>query len=175
MKTGKKIVIFSSIIATLLAAANYYFAYMVASPDDVVKKFMNALDKNDYKTFAECLDSKFQTEFNLLGNVAGDLITNVTGFSFDFNTIMDLSSMYYNSVDTKENKWEATNFNVTSITGEKLNAFVETFGTKIPSIGNALGDEATVEFEVNKECGTDPIGVETADGKIKYTIKVKKI
>lgn len=173
---AKKWAIFASIIALLLAGANYYFAYMVESPDEVVEKALIARDKSDVKTLVSCLDPTFQEQFNVAFDLTGGVLNGLMGTSIDWGTLFDASSAFSDYLETPTEKCNATNFKVTSIKGEKLQAFTETFGTKIKSIGNALGTEAVVEFDVDnkEECHMSNDTNAGAGAKLRYSIIVRK-
>lgn len=175
VKTAKKVAIFAAIIAFLIAAANYYFAYMVESPDDVVVKFMEARDSGDTKSLVSCLDPKFQKQFDIGFGLAGGLINSLTGVSLPWGDLFDLSSSFSEELGTAPSeKCHASNFEVTSITGEKLTAFTEKFGTKIKSIGNFLGSKATVEFDVDNVKGCNLTADSASGKKARYSITVRK-
>ena len=173
-KVGKRIAIFSIIVALLLAGFNYYFTYMVESPDKVVQKAMAAKEKNDIKTLVSCFDPNFQKQFDIAFKFTGGLLNSLTGVNLDWSTLFDASSAFSDYLEMPVDKCNPTNYKTVSIAGEKLSAFVDTFGTKIESIGNALGSEAVVEFDVdNKEACrlTDDVG---NGSKLRYSIVVKK-
>lgn len=170
-----KIGIASSLMALIIALANYYFTYMVSTPDGVVKTFMEATDKMDYNTMVSCFDPSTQKMVSIGGNLTMGFISSVTGFPIDYDTATTISSYFGDSMTTDEQKCHATNFKVEKIEGEKLKAFVEQFGTKVKSIGNILGSRATVSFEVDNksQCLSDNNTEVSSEAKrIKYEIEV---
>ena len=174
VKVARRVAIFSVIIALALGILNYYFTYMVESPDKVVQKAMAAKEKNDIKTLVSCFDPQFQQKFNIAFKMTGGVLNSLIGANLDWSTLFDATSAFSDYLDMPVAKCHPTNYAVTSITGEKLKAFVNKFGTKIESIGNALGSEATVAFDVDntEECRlTDDQGNGT---KMRYSIVVKK-
>ncbi len=178
-----KVGVISSILALVIALANYYFSYMVPTPEGVVQTFMDSNDKGDYKTMFSCFDPKSQELLNVGGNLASSLISSLTGFSFDFDTANTISSALGEYIVTEDQKCHATNFKVESIEGEKLKAFVEQFGTKIKSIGNVLGSKAVVSFEVDNKEHCVSVAQNSAAGntpqvpadatRIRYRVEVK--
>lgn len=180
--TAFKIGIITSIGVVILAFVNFYFSYMIDSPDDVVKNFMDASDSMNYNAMIECFDPTTQNLASASGDLIMSFIGGVTGFSIDFDTAATISSAFGNEMVTEEQKCHATNFKVESIEGEKLSAFVEQFGTKISSIGNLLGSKAIVSFEVDNKpsciASNGSVAATTGDipnnaKKIKYQIEVR--
>ena len=74
MKFTTKLVISLVIVVAALIGLNYYFTVNVASPDQVVRKAVNSLEKNDIKTFFKVL-----------------LFCNVTN---PINTVANTNSIY---------------------------------------------------------------------------------
>ena len=162
-------------VALIIAIANYYFTYMVSTPDGVVKTFMEATDKMDYNTMVSCFDPSTQKMVSIGGNLTMGFISSVTGFPIDYDTATTISSYFGDSMTTDEQKCHATNFKVEKIEGEKLKAFVEQFGTKIKSVGNVLGSRATVSFEVDNKSQCLPSNntqVSSEAKRVKYEIEV---
>ncbi len=176
-----KVGIFASIFTVIIALINFYFSYMVPTPDGVVKTFLEAGDKGDYKTMFSCFDPKSQELLSIGGDLASSFIGGVTGFNFDFDTANTISSAFGEYLVTEEQKCHATNFKVESIEGEKLSAFVKEFGTKIKSIGNVLGSTAVVSFEVDNKPACVASSSNTANAitipseakRIRYKVEVK--
>ncbi len=172
-----KIGVTASFFALIIALINFYFTYMVSTPDGVVKTFMTASDEMDYNTMVSCFDPTTQELTSLGGDLVMGFIGDSTGFNIDFDTATTISSAFGSEMITEEQKCHATNFKVESITGDKLSAFVEQFGTKIKSIGNVLGSSAIVSFEVdNKEScrlSEDVSSIPSDASRLKYQIEVK--
>ena len=175
---GKKIAIFGGLIAIILAGLNYYFTYMVESPGEVVQKAIHSIEKNDYKSFIECTDPSFQKKFEIGLGIAGGIINGATGIGIDWGQLLDIQSAFSDELSglsgLPQSECNASNFKVIEIKGEKLSAFVDTFGDKIPSIGNALGSEAIVEFEVDNSDKCSMRKQDTNAPRVKYQLKVRK-
>lgn len=176
-KLAFKIGITASVFAVIIALVNYYFSYMVSTPDGVVKTFMTASDELDYNTMVSCFDPTTQDLTSIGGDMVMNFIGASTGFNIDFDTATTITSAFGSEMVTEEEKCNATNFKVESITGEKLGAFVEQFGTKIKSIGNVLGSTAIVSFEVDNKPACrfteEAAAVNSDTGRLKYQIEVK--
>ncbi len=172
-----KIGAFTSIFAIVIALLNFYFTYMISTPDGVVKNFFEASDNMDYKSMVACFDPTTQKLASTGGNLIMDFIGSATGFNIDFDTATTISSAFGSQMVTEENQCNASNFKVESITGEKYSAFIKKFGTKIQSIGNALGSTAVVSFEVDNKptCVASSYSEDIPDNasRLKYEIEVK--
>lgn len=171
---GKKIGIISGIIASIavigLAFANYYFTYLVDTPIDVVQKFTEAANKRDVKAIVSCMDPTFQKQFEATASIAGGIL-GALEVPIDIGSALDISSAFSDYISADMEKCNFKNFKVVKYEGDKLKAFVDKFGNKIPAIGNALGSKAIVEFETeDKEfCYNE----KAKDGnKLKYTFEV---
>ena len=170
----KRAAIISVVVGIILTGLNFYFTYYVESPDKVVSKAMAAKEKNDIKTLVSCFDPTFQKQFEIAFNMTGGFINSLTGVNLDWSTLLSATSAFSDYLEMPVAKCNPGNYKVASISGEKLSAFVDKFGNKIPAIGNALGSEAVVEFDVdnNDQCRlTDDV---KEGAKNRYSIIVRK-
>ena len=177
MKFTTKLAIFLVIVVGLAIGLNYYYTVKVASPDQVVQKAVNALEKNDIKTFVSCTDPKFQNQFNLGLGVVGGIINGATGVGLDWNNLLDLQSAfgeYINDEDFPKSECNASNYKIVEIKGDKLPDFINDLAKKVPAIGNALGTEAIIEFEVDNSEKCNMRKDDVSDSRIKHRLKVRK-
>ncbi|MBQ8131859.1 MAG: zinc-ribbon domain-containing protein [Bacilli bacterium] len=177
MKFTTKLVVFIGILAAVLIGLNYYFTVKVASPDQVVRKAVTAMEKNDIKTFVSCTDPKFQNQFNLGLGVVGGIINGATGIGLDWNNLLDLQSAfgeYIEDDDFPKHECNASDYKIVEIKGDKLPDFMNDLAKKFPAIGNALGTEAIIEFEVDnsEKCNMSKEG--SNETRVKHQLKVRK-
>lgn len=177
MKFTTKLVISLVIVVAAVIGLNYYFTVKVASPDQVVKKAVNSLEKNDIKTFVSCTDPKFQKQFDLGLGVVGGIINGATGANLDWNNLLDLQSAFGEYIDDKDfpkSECNASNYKIVEIKGDKLPGFINDLAKKVPAIGNVLGTEAIIEFEVDNTDKCNMRKEDVTDSRIKHRLKVRK-
>ena len=177
MKFTTKLVISLVIVVVAVIGLNYYFTVKVASPDQVVRKAVNSLEKNDIKTFVSCTDPKFQKQFDLGLGVVGGIINGATGANLDWNNLLDLQSAFGEYIDDKDfpkSECNASNYKIVEIKGDKLPGFINDLAKKVPAIGNVLGTEAIIEFEVDNTDKCNMRKEDVTDSRIKHRLKVRK-
>lgn len=158
MPVKKWIMIFLGITGLLFTILSVYFTYFVQSPDAVVKKFFNSLDQLNFKEAVSCIDPQQEKAINAATALTSQAVDTLTGINIDFDKLLDLAPVLPDLVEqmTGEEMNDLEKFNVrdvkvVEIKGEKLSMFVNQFGNKIKCIGNALGDEAAVQYTIDED------------------------
>ena len=171
VSTGKKFMIAGIILAVLLTIFTVYFTYFTEAPDEVVKDFFVCYTNADIEGMMECIEPSFGKQVNSMLGLGSSLL-DIAGFGVDLSDIIGLAPMFSDYMDFPD--YNPGNFKVVEYSGDKLSDFLESFGHKWIAVGNAIGEEAYVECDVDNISGGIITGIHSDAARVRVRFRVIK-
>lgn len=156
-RTRNTLLTIALVIFILVTAFSLYLKYFVSGPEDTVNAFFDAYNSSDINGMIECMDPTYQNAYSAMSDMAGSLVSGLTGFDVDFGQLASLTP-YLAEAEGLLPDAELISVKI-SYSGNKLAAFLAESPVNIIGIEKVLASDATatVTFTLEGQTYTEDL------------------